>query len=95
MKHFLCAAVAALGLSSATPSDASVLLDLVNPPVTAGTVYDLIFIANSTETTLWVGGYQNGTEAVDFNSVTTGGGPNLLGSLWTCQHLWKLFDAVQ
>jgi PEP-CTERM motif len=60
------------------------LLSLIDPPAQTGTPFDLSFIANVSTTTLSVGGYQVPSfEQVEFNSVTTGGGPNLLGGTWT------------
>lgn len=60
------------------------LLSLIDPPAQAGTPFDLSFIADAPTTTLSVGGYQLPSfEQVQFNDVTTGGGPNLLGGTWT------------
>jgi hypothetical protein len=86
MGHLVGAALAAIGVVAAAPSNATTtLLDLVNPGETSGTDYALSFEATSPDTTLSVGGYQiHSFENVDDSSVTaSGGGPNLLGSTWT------------
>jgi len=85
-KRYLSAALAAIGAVAPMPSNATVLLDLVNPPGAEGTGYNLVFVATASETKLSVGGYQiPAYEYVEYNSVATGGGSNLLGSTWTLE----------
>jgi hypothetical protein len=57
---------------------------LVGFPGSGGTPYDLSFVATASTTTLSVAGDQApGFWEAQSNSVTTGGGPNLLGGVWT------------
>ena len=83
MKHLQCVVLAALGMIAASPSQATVLLDLVNSPA-GTTAYNLPFTATATETTLSAAGYDViSVEDVYHNVVSTGGGPNLLGGAWS------------
>jgi hypothetical protein len=80
-----CVAAAGFALLGASGAQAdTVLLSLINPPPYHITSYSLSFVATAADTTLSVGGYQvNTDEEVYDNSVTTSGGPNLLGGAWT------------
>ncbi len=83
----LLAGVVAVGLAllgTASARADTVLLSLTNMPGSDGIDYDLSFVATASTTTLSVAGYQTlaNWEAAS-NSVTTGGGPNLLGTVWT------------
>ena len=71
------------GLAGSVPSNATVLLNLIDPS-TGTTTYDLSFTATGHEMTLDVGGYQViSFENVHYNNVSTSGGPNLLGGSWS------------
>jgi hypothetical protein len=71
------------GLAASVPSNATVLLNLIDPSTVTAT-YDLSFTATATETTLSVTGYDViSFEDIHYNSVSTGGGPNLLGGSWS------------
>jgi hypothetical protein len=83
MKHLQCVVLAALVMIAASPSQATVLLDLVDSPA-GTTAYNLLFTATATDTTLSVAGYDViAFEDVYDNSVSTTGGPNLLGGSWS------------
>jgi hypothetical protein len=83
-KHLFASAALAAGvtLAASAPSNAAVLLELLNPDPGVYS-YDLLFTAAASDTTLSVGGYQvPWYEQVYDNVVSTGGGPNLLGGAW-------------
>jgi len=77
----LTVAAAALSVSLAGgAADATVLLSLTDPAIQTGTSYSLDFTATSTSSVLSIAGYQVPSyEQFTDNSVTTGGGANLLG----------------
>src|SRR5271154_6741816 len=92
-------AVGLVLLGAASASADTILLSLTDmpgsgtavfPPFTGdspgsgGTVYNLSFVATASTTTLSVAGYQEiGWWDAQSNSVTAGGGSNLLGAVWT------------
>ncbi len=75
--------IGGVALLGATSAQAVTLLSLVNPPATTGTTYDLDLTATAATTTISIGGYWPfAYEYVSHNSVTLGGGANLLGGTW-------------
>ncbi len=83
MKHLGCVVLVSLAMVATSPSQATVLLDLMDSPE-GTTAYNLLFIATATETTLSVAGYDLVSfEDVYSNVASTSGGPNLLGGSWT------------
>jgi hypothetical protein len=74
--------LALLGAESASAD--TTLLSLTDMPYTE-TLYDLNFVANASTATLSVAGYDvNGVWVAASNSViSSGGGANMLGGVWT------------
>jgi hypothetical protein len=74
-----------LALVVATPSYATVLLDLVNPPAQTDTAFALSFLATGASTTITISGYQvPAGETSSHNGLfLNGSGSNLLGQTWT------------
>jgi len=92
------AAIITLGLSFAGQSHAGVLLNLIDPPGQSNTPTFLSFVASAATTDIVFAGYQvpSGLNATGI-SLTTGGGPNLLGPTWNftpagCGSIASQFD---
>ncbi len=83
LKLFLVLVTTAL-LLVASSSSATTLLALEDPPDQNGTPFSLNFLATSTTTDITFAGYNipSFTHATGI-SLTSGGGPNLLGLTWT------------
>ena len=78
-------AIAGLGLMTAAPAQAEVLLSLINPGLQIGLPFSLPFVAQTALTTVSIGGYDvpSTVQSVGNGVFLGGAGPNLLGPTWT------------